>query len=99
MNVVVCIKRVPATDTRVRVAADGRSLDPQGVEFVLNPYDEFALEKGLRLREKAGSGEVVVLALGAAAAQKALRSALAHVADGALLLKGDPARDGVAIAS
>ncbi|MCI0589004.1 MAG: electron transfer flavoprotein subunit beta/FixA family protein [Planctomycetes bacterium] len=99
MNVVVCIKRVPATDTRVRVAADGRSLDSQGVEFVLNPYDEFALEEGLRLRERAGSGEVLVLALGPAEAQKELRSALALGADRALLLKDDAPRDGFAIAS
>ena len=101
MNVAVCVKRVPATDTRIRVAADGRSLEPQGVEFVLNPYDEFALEEGLRLREKAGSGEVVVLTLGPSEAQKELRTCLAMGADRAILLKDDAmgSRDGFAIAS
>src|SRR5262249_31431395 len=101
MNVVVCVKRVPATDTRIRVAADGRSLDPQGVEFVLTPSDEFALEEGLRLREKAGSGEVVVLTLGPSEAQKELRTCLAVGADRAILLKDDAmgSRDGFAIAS
>ncbi|HET6202732.1 MAG TPA: electron transfer flavoprotein subunit beta/FixA family protein [Planctomycetota bacterium] len=101
MNVAVCVKRVPATDTRIRIAPDGRSLDLQGVEFVLNPYDEFAVEEGLRLREKAGSGEVVVLTLGPTEAQKELRTCLAMGADRAVLLKDDAlaARDGFAIAS
>ena len=45
---VVCVKQVADTDTRVKIAGDGRSLDPAGVTWILNPYDEFAVEQGFR---------------------------------------------------
>src|SRR5437588_7044100 len=77
MKIAVCIKRVPDSETRVKIAADGKSLDEAGVKFILNPYDEFAVEEGLRLKEKAGTGEVVVIALGPPAAQETIRTALA----------------------
>jgi electron transfer flavoprotein beta subunit len=86
---VVCIKQVADTETRVKVAADGRTLDPSGVTWILNPYDEFALEQALRIREAAGSGEVVVLSLGGAGVQITLRNALALGADRAVHLKTD----------
>jgi len=89
MKIVACIKRVPATDTRVKVAADGRSLDATQVEWIINPYDEFALEAALRLKEAAGAGEVVVVCLGPAEATKELRTCLAIGADRAVLLR-DP---------
>src|SRR5690606_11745006 len=50
MDIVVCIKRVPATDTAIKIAADGKSIDPAGVQFELNAYDEFALEQALRTK-------------------------------------------------
>ncbi len=84
---VVCIKQVPDTETRVRVAADGRTLDPTGVTWIINPYDEFAIEAALQLKEKLGAGEVVVVSLGAAGVQTAIRSALAMGADRAIHLK------------
>src|SRR5438128_5535091 len=60
MKIAVCIKRVPDSETRVKIAADGTSLDEAGVKFILNPYDEFAVEEALRRKEKAGAGEVVL---------------------------------------
>jgi len=86
---VVCIKQVADTETRVKVAADGKSLDPAGVTWILNPYDEFALEQALRIREAAGAGEVVVLSLGGAGIPITLRNALALGADRAVHLKTD----------
>jgi electron transfer flavoprotein beta subunit len=86
---VVCIKQVADTETRVKVAADGRTLDPAGVTWILNPYDEFALEQALRIREAAGQGEVVVLSLGGPGVQTTLRNALAMGADRAIHLKTD----------
>ena len=83
---VVCIKQVPDTETRVKLAADGRSLDPTGVTMILNPYDEFAVEQALRVKEQLGTGEVVVVSVGSAAVQTTLRNALAMGADRALLL-------------
>jgi len=89
MKIAVCIKRVPDTETRIRVAADGVSADEAGVKFVLNPYDEFAVEEALQRKEKAGAGEVVVVSLGGDAAQETMRTALAMGADRGVLLKAD----------
>jgi electron transfer flavoprotein beta subunit len=99
MEIVVCVKRVPATDSKVKVGADGRSIDPAGVEFVLNPYDEFALEQALKTKEQLGAGSVTVVTLGNADAQKELRSCLAMGADKAVLLDdGGRSRDAYATA-
>jgi len=95
---VVCIKQVADTETRVRVAADGRTLDPAGVTWILNPYDEFAVEQALRIKEAQGSGEVIVVSLGAAGAQTTLRNALAMGADRAVHLKADGAPDPLQVA-
>lgn len=89
MKIAVCIKRVPDSETRVKIAADGKSLDEAGVKFVVNPYDEFAVEEALRRKEQAGSGEVAVLCLGPAAAQETIRTALAMGADRGVLLQAD----------
>jgi len=85
LNIISFVKRVPATTTNVVVA--DHKLDPSGVEFVMNPYDEFAVEEALQQKEKAGSGSVTVVSLGAGDAQKELRTALAMGADAALLLQ------------
>ena len=96
---VVCIKQVPDTETRVKVGADGKTLDPAGVTWVLNPYDEYAVEEALRIREKQGAGEVVAVALGGAGVQTTLRNALALGADRAIHLKSDThAPDPLAVA-
>jgi electron transfer flavoprotein beta subunit len=89
VKIAVCIKRVPDSETRVKIAADGRSIDHSGVKFVLNPYDEFAVEEALRRKEAAGSGEVVVVSLGGDAAQETIRTALAMGADRGVLLKAE----------
>ena len=88
---VVCIKQVADTETRVKVAADGRSLDPAGVTWITNPYDEFAIEAALQVKEKAGAGEIVALSLGGAGAATVLRNALAMGADRAIHLRCDAA--------
>src|SRR5213593_4120237 len=87
MKIAVCIKRVPDSETRVKIAPDGKSLDEAGVKFIVNPYDEFAVEEALRRKEQAGTGEVVVVALGPAAAQETIRTALAMGADKGVLLQ------------
>src|SRR5438309_10965416 len=93
MKIAVCIKRVPDSETRVKIAADGKSLDEAGVKFVLNPYDEFAVEEALRRKEQAGAGEVAVFCLGPAAAQETIRTALAMGADRGELLAEDESPD------
>ena len=99
MKIAVCIKRVPDTETRIKIAADGKSIDEAGVKYVLNPYDEFAVEEGLRRKEQAGAGEVVVVCLGPPAAQETIRTALAMGADRGVLLQIDrPSVDGLMVA-
>lgn len=90
MKICVCVKRVPATTTRVVVGADHR-LDPSGVEFVLNPYDEFAVEQALQVKEAAGDGTVTAFSFGSGDTQKELRTVLAMGADAAVLLAHDDA--------
>ncbi len=89
MNILVCIKQVPDTETRIRIGPDGRSIDPSEVEWVVNPYDEYAVEEALRLKEKDGQGEVIILSLGGEKAATAIRSCLAMGADRGILVKGE----------
>ncbi len=89
MKLAVCIKRVPDTETRIKIAADGKSIEESGVKFVLNPYDEYAVEEALKLKEQAGGGEVVAVSLGGDASQETIRTALAMGADRGVLLKTD----------
>ncbi|CAN5765637.1 electron transfer flavoprotein subunit beta/FixA family protein [soil metagenome] len=98
MKIVVCIKRVPDTEARIRIAGDGKSIDPAGVKFVISPYDEFALETALRLKDAQGGGEVIVVSVGESNSGEQLRSALAVGADRAVLLRGQPTLDGLATA-
>jgi electron transfer flavoprotein beta subunit len=95
---IVCIKRVPDTEARIRIAGDGSTIDPSGVKFVLNPYDEFAVEAALTHKEAAGQGSVTVISVGDAASAETLRSALAMGADAAVLVKADRSAEGLAAA-
>jgi electron transfer flavoprotein beta subunit len=88
MNILVCVSLVPDTTTRVAVGPDGKSMDPAGVKFILNPYDEFAVEEALRLRDK-HKGEVTVISVGPAAVKDAIRQALAMGADKGILITGE----------
>ena len=54
MKILVCISHVPDTTSKISFVSDGSSLDKNGVQFVINPYDEFGLTKGLHIREKHG---------------------------------------------
>ncbi len=99
MEIIVCVKRVPATTARINIAQGGLALDPAGIEFVLNPYDEFAVEEALKQRDAAGEGSVTVLTFGAAESQKELRTWLAMGADAAILLQNERAPHADAIAT
>ncbi len=92
------MKRVPDTEARIRIAGDGKTIDPAGVKFVLNPYDEFAVEAALKHKEGAGEGEVAVVTVGGTESAETLRTALAMGADRAVLLKTDAAPEGLAVA-
>lgn len=100
MKIVVCVKQVPDTETKVVIGGDGKSIDPADVKYIMNPYDEFAVEEAIKLKESAGDGEVIVLTLGGEEVQPVMRTAMAMGADRGILLKADNAAmaDGLAIA-
>jgi electron transfer flavoprotein beta subunit len=99
MNILVCVKHVPDTETRVKIAPDGLRLDLGEANWVINPYDEFAVEEALLLKEKLG-GEVTALSVGGEDATRTLRQALAMGADKAVLLSDQAfeGSDGLGIA-
>jgi electron transfer flavoprotein beta subunit len=90
MKILVMVKQVPDTATQVKVTGDGRGIETQGVTWIVSPYDEFAVEEALKIKEKRGQGEVVAVSLGPDRVKEALRSCLAMGADRAIHLL-DPA--------
>ena len=97
MKILVALKQVPDTETKIKVAADGRSLDPADVKWIMSPYDEYALEEAIRIKEAKGA-EVLALTVGGDAGKDVLKNALALGADAAVLLKGDGQGDAFAVA-
>jgi electron transfer flavoprotein beta subunit len=84
MNIVVCLKQVPGT-TKVKIDPETNTLVRQGVESVMNPFDAYALEEGVRIRERYG-GKVTVISMGPPQADAMLRGAISVGADDAILL-------------
>ena len=87
MNSVVCIAHVPDTEARIRIAG-GRKVDETGLKFIVSPYDEYALEQAIRLKDAKG-GDVTVITFGPDRAQQGLREALARGATKAIHVKGE----------
>lgn len=98
MDIAVCIKRVPDTESRLKIADNGVGIDPSGVKHVISPYDEFALEIALRAKDKDAGITVTAVAVGDDSVVEQLRSALAMGADRAVHLQGDTGPDGLATA-
>jgi len=98
MNILVCVSRVPDSAARILVGDDGRTIDPQGIKYVVNPYDEFAIEEGLRLKEKNG-GTVTAITVGQEASKEQLRTSLAMGADKAVLVKTNKEFDSFFVAN
>jgi electron transfer flavoprotein beta subunit len=97
MKIVVCVNHVPDTETKIKVGTDNKSIDKVGVNFMLSPYDEVAVEEALRLKEKHG-GDVTVVSLGGDVHKETLRKALAMGVEKAVLLKDDAVRDSYGVA-
>jgi electron transfer flavoprotein beta subunit len=92
MDIVVLVKQVPDTESMVQIAADGVSIKKDDIKWVMNPYDELAVEEALRIKEAKG-GTVTILSVGGPKAQETIRTALAMGADKGLLVN-DPAAEG-----
>ena len=84
MNSLVCIAYVPDTETKIKIAADGRSIDETDVKWIVSPYDEYGLEEALKIKDAKGAGTVTVVALGPERAKTGLRECLARGADEAI---------------
>ena len=91
MKIVVCVKQVPDTETRIRVAPEGNANLEKDLNSIDSPFDECAIEEALRIKEARG-GEVVLVTVGPDRAQSALRTGLAMGADAAVHVK-DPVLD------
>jgi electron transfer flavoprotein beta subunit len=92
VDVVVLLKQVPDTETVIKIAPDGKSIDTSGIKWVINPYDEYAVEGALRLKDGQGAN-VTILSLGPQRAVESIRSALAMGADKGILVD-DPTTEG-----
>ncbi len=84
MNVVVCLKQVPGI-TEVKIDPQTNTLIRQGIKNIINPFDTYALEEGVRIKER-GGGKITVISMGPPQAEEALREALSLGADEAILL-------------
>ncbi|RQV98365.1 MAG: electron transfer flavoprotein beta subunit/FixA family protein [Calditrichaeota bacterium] len=87
MNIAICVKEVPDTETRPKLKDDNQDIQREGIKWIVNPYDEFAIELGLQLTEKHG-GEVTIVSLGPKEIEPTIRSALAMGAQKAIRLDG-----------
>jgi electron transfer flavoprotein beta subunit len=96
MKIAVCVSHVPDTATKIKIGNDAKSIDPTDVTYILNPYDEFAIEEALKTKEKLG-GEIVVISLGEETNKESIRKALAMGADNGILLKDSGIRDSLSL--
>lgn len=97
MKIVVALSHVPDTATKIKISQDRKTIDPTGVSFIINPYDEFAIEEALRTKEKFG-GEVIIISYGNDSAKESIRKALAMGADKGILIKGELNIDSLSVA-
>jgi electron transfer flavoprotein beta subunit len=81
VNIFVCVKQVPDTETKIKLNGDSTGIDPAGIKWIMSPYDEFAVEEALRLKEKNAGSTVTVLSAGPARVVETIRTALAMGAD------------------
>ncbi|HSD63114.1 MAG TPA: electron transfer flavoprotein subunit beta/FixA family protein [Ignavibacteriaceae bacterium] len=99
MKIAVCVSHVPDTATKIKVGTDQKTIDPSGVTYIVNPYDEFAIEEALKMKEKFGAGtEVIALSVGGDSNKETIRKALAMGVDSGILLKDENPRDSFGIA-
>ena len=98
MKILVTAKRVPDPESVLKVAADGKSFATDNVKWVINPFDEIAIEEALRIKEKVAGSEVVLVSIGVKGAQEQLRTGLAMGADRAILVLSDDNIEPLAVA-
>jgi electron transfer flavoprotein beta subunit len=98
VKTLVTVKRVPDPETTIRVKPDGSGIVTENVKYVINPFDEIAIEEALRIKEKLGGGEVILVSIGAKVVSEQLRTGLAMGADRAIFVACDQELDSLAVA-
>jgi electron transfer flavoprotein beta subunit len=98
MNILVCISSVPDTTSKISFTENDTKLDPNGITWIIGPYDDYALARAVELKEAAGTGNITVLHVGGADSEAVIRKALAIGADEAVRIDS-PARDGFFVAA
>jgi len=98
MKILVALKQVPDTESKIKIDGSGCQIDQTDLKWITSPNDEYALEEAIRLKE-AKSAEVTAVTIGGEKSKDVLRNALALGADGAMLLKGEPTDDPLAVAN
>lgn len=97
MKIAVCVNHVPDTASKIKLGNDEKTIDKTGLSFIINPYDEFAVEEALKTKEKFG-GDIFVICIGNDSAKDTIRKALAMGCDEGILLKSDYLLDSFATA-
>jgi electron transfer flavoprotein beta subunit len=98
VKILVTVKRVPDVEAQLKPNAEGTDFVRDGVKWVVNPFDEIAIEEALRLKEKNAGSEVVLVSIGPKTAQEQLRTGLAMGADRAILVVSDENLESLAVA-
>jgi electron transfer flavoprotein beta subunit len=98
VKILVTVKRVPDPNASIKVKPDGSGIVTDNLKYVVNPFDEIAIEEALRLREKSGAKEVVLISVGGKVAAEQLRTGLAMGADRAILVLAEHELDSLAVA-
>jgi electron transfer flavoprotein beta subunit len=98
MNIIVCVKHVPDTAAKIELSSDKKNIDTSDLAYVLNPYDEYAVEEAIKFKEKLG-GEVTLITMGPKKADEALRTGLAMGADKGIHICDDKLTESDAIAT
>lgn len=99
MKFFVCVKQVPDTETKIKIGAGGAGIDPAGIKWVMNPYDEFAVEEAVKLKEANAGAQVHVITVGPKArAVEVLRTAIAMGADEGIVINAADNLDSYATA-
>jgi electron transfer flavoprotein beta subunit len=93
VKIIVIMKQVPDSETKIKVQGDGSGIETNGIKYVMSPYDEYAVEEALRLKEKVGDSTVTIVSVGPDRAVEAIRTGLAMGADDAVHVN-DPAMEG-----
>jgi len=98
VKIFATVKRVPDPETSIKVKPDGSGIVTDNIKWVVNPFDEIAVEESLRIREKVAGSEVVLVSVGSKVVQEQLRTGLAMGADRAILVVSDDNLEPLAVA-